>query len=58
VAALFPLLNTAYWLTALAGVWLIIAPFIFGVGGVAQIVGILTGIAIAWLAGTRATRRS
>lgn len=58
VSALFPLLGTAYWLAALAGVWLIIAPFIFGYGGAAQVVSILTGIAIAWLAGTLAARRS
>lgn len=58
IAVLFPAINNTYWLAALAGIWLIIAPFIFGADTVTLIVSILTGIAIAILAGILAARRS
>ena len=58
VAAFFPLTNSLYFLAALSGIGLIIAPFIFGYGGVAAVSGILTGIAVAVLAGILTLRRS
>ena len=56
VAVFFPLINRGYWISALAGAALVIAPFVFGYTGIAQISSILTGLAIAALAAYKATR--